>query len=58
MSARICSQCGKTAQTGNKRSHSNIATKRRFSANLQSKKVDGKRVLLCTRCVRAMAKVK
>lgn len=49
-------RCGKESQTGNKRSHSNIATRRQFRANIQSKKIDGKSVCLCTACIRTQAK--
>ncbi|MFA6511976.1 MAG: 50S ribosomal protein L28 [Patescibacteria group bacterium] len=37
--AQICEITGKQAQTGNSRSHSNIASKRRFKVNLHKKKV-------------------
>lgn len=37
--AQICEITGKQAQTGNSRSHSNIATKRRFKVNLHRKKL-------------------
>lgn len=50
--SRVCAKCGKGSGTGNKRSHSNIATKRKFKANLQSKKVDGKKVKVCTKCIK------
>mgnify|MGYP003574653082 FL=1 len=36
--ARVCQITGKKAMTGNKVSHSNIKTKRRFNVNLQTKK--------------------
>lgn len=56
MSKRKCMRCGKESQTGNKRSHSNVATKRQFRANIQTKKIDGKSVCLCTACIRTQAK--
>ncbi|MDR3177078.1 MAG: 50S ribosomal protein L28 [Desulfovibrio sp.] len=61
--ARKCENCGKTPQTGNLVSHSNIKTKRRFNPNLQSVRhqdPDGsvRRMLLCTRCIRSGAVVK
>ena len=55
--AKICSQCGRTALSGQSRSHSNIATKRRQNVNLQSRKIDGDRVKICTRCLRTAVKV-
>jgi large subunit ribosomal protein L28 len=36
--ARVCQVTGKTPITGNKVSHSNIKTKRRFNPNLQTKR--------------------
>lgn len=37
--AQICDITGKQAQTGHSRSHSNIATKRRFKVNLHTKRI-------------------
>lgn len=37
--SRICSMTGKKGSTGNLRSHSMRATKRRFNANIQKKRV-------------------
>jgi large subunit ribosomal protein L28 len=37
--AKVCDITGKKAQVGNIRSHSNIASKRKFSVNLQKKRV-------------------
>jgi ribosomal protein L28 len=51
-----CAKCGRSAGTGNTRSHSNIASKRKFKINLQSKKVDGKKETVCTRCIKSMNK--
>ncbi|MEA2006847.1 MAG: 50S ribosomal protein L28 [Patescibacteria group bacterium] len=53
-----CEICGKKNQSGNKRSHSNIATKRKFKVNLQSKKINGKKMKVCTRCIKTANKVK
>jgi large subunit ribosomal protein L28 len=52
-----CSVCGKKAMSGNNRSHSNVATKRKFKANIQVKRIDGKKVKICTGCIRTMNKV-
>jgi large subunit ribosomal protein L28 len=55
--ARICHSCGKKPAFGQSRSHSMVATKRRFDANLQKVRiVEGgapKRVYVCTRCLKA-----
>ncbi len=52
-----CSVCGKKAMSGNNRSHSNTATKRKFKANIQSKVVNGQKIKVCTSCIRTMNKV-
>jgi large subunit ribosomal protein L28 len=55
--ARVCHSCGKRPAFGQSRSHSMVATKRRFDANLQKVRiVEGgapKRVYVCTRCLKA-----
>ncbi|HPN54375.1 MAG TPA: 50S ribosomal protein L28 [Candidatus Moranbacteria bacterium] len=50
--SRTCSVCGRGTTSGNSRSHSNIASKRKFSINLQSKKVKGKKVKVCSKCLK------
>lgn len=61
--AKKCENCGKTPQTGNNVSHSNIKTKRRFNPNLQNVRhqdANGnvRSVCLCTRCIRSGAVTK
>ncbi|OGI16984.1 MAG: 50S ribosomal protein L28 [Candidatus Moranbacteria bacterium RBG_19FT_COMBO_42_6] len=56
--SRVCDVCGKGPQSGNSRSHSNIATRRKFSLNLQSKKIDGQRKKVCASCIKSMNKTK
>ncbi len=55
--ARVCHSCGKGPSYGNSRSHSMVATRRRFDANLQKVRIiEGKvrkRVNVCTRCLKA-----
>jgi len=55
--ARHCYVCGKSKISGNKISHSNIKTKRKWHPNLKRIKaiVDGspKRIHVCTRCLRS-----
>ncbi len=55
--SKICSSCGKKPAFGNNRSHSMVATKRRFDPNLQRVRifVNGvaKRAYVCTRCLKA-----
>ncbi|MEB2284012.1 MAG: 50S ribosomal protein L28 [Polyangiaceae bacterium UTPRO1] len=55
--ARTCEICGKGPSTGNKVSHANNRTRRRWKPNLQSvrARVGGgvKKLLVCTRCIRS-----
>ena len=54
--SKICAICGKKPSFGNNRSHSMVATKRRFDPNLQRVRVllKGKatRAYVCTRCLK------
>jgi len=55
-----CSQCGKTTTFGHNRSHSLVATRRKFLPNLQRVSVmeNGKSVrrVLCARCIKTLTK--
>jgi large subunit ribosomal protein L28 len=55
--SKICAVCGKKPGFGHHRSHSMVATKRRFEPNLQRVRVmlGGKatRAYVCTRCLKA-----
>jgi large subunit ribosomal protein L28 len=55
--SKICAICGKKPAFGNNRSHSMVATRRRFDPNLQRVRVilDGapKRAYVCTRCLKS-----
>jgi large subunit ribosomal protein L28 len=55
--SKVCSVCGKKPQFGNNRSHSMVATRRRFDPNLQRVRmfVQGvpKRAYVCTRCLKS-----
>jgi len=55
--AKVCHSCGKGPAFGQSRSHSMVATKRRFDPNLQRVRVllHGKatRAYVCTRCLKA-----
>ncbi|MFO0703036.1 MAG: L28 family ribosomal protein [Candidatus Andersenbacteria bacterium] len=50
--AQRCDICGRGAQAGNRRSHSNIATLVKRKINLQSRTVDGRRLKACTSCIK------
>ena len=55
--AKVCHSCGKGPAFGQSRSHSMVATKRRFDPNLQKVRVlvgkAPRRVYVCTRCLKA-----
>ncbi len=54
---KVCYSCGKGPAFGQSRSHSMVATKRRFNPNLQKVRIDIKgtpsREYVCTRCLKA-----
>jgi len=54
--SRTCEICGRGPLTSAKRSHSNIKTKTRKYLNLQSKKIDGKTVKVCAKCIKNISK--
>jgi large subunit ribosomal protein L28 len=55
--AKVCHVCAKGPSFGHSRSHSMVATKRRFDPNLQRVRIDDggtpRRVYVCTRCLKA-----
>jgi large subunit ribosomal protein L28 len=55
--SKVCAICGKKPSFGNNRSHSMVATKRRFDPNLQRVRMllGGKatRAYVCTRCLKS-----
>jgi len=55
--SKVCAICGKKPGFGNNRSHSMVATKRRFDVNLQRIRilVNGApvRAYVCTRCLKS-----
>lgn len=53
---KICSICKRGTTSGYLKSHSQRKTKRAIGINLQSKKINGKSVKICTRCIKKMAK--
>ena len=55
--SKVCAICGKKPAFGNNRSHSMVATKRRFDPNLQRVRVLARtarptRAYVCTRCLK------
>jgi large subunit ribosomal protein L28 len=55
--AKVCYSCGKRPAFGQSRSHSMVATKRRFDPNLQKVRIlvgrAPRREYVCTRCLKA-----
>ena len=55
--AKVCHSCGKGPAFGNSRSHSMVATRRRFNPNLQKVRIlqgaTPVRAYVCTRCLKA-----
>lgn len=55
--AKVCEICGKKPERGNRVSHANNKTIRRFQPNLQRIRVNvngvNRRMRVCTRCIRA-----
>src|SRR5262245_45289598 len=55
--AKVCFSCGKGPAFGHSRSHSMVASKRRFNPNLQKVRIDvggtPRREYVCTRCLKA-----
>jgi len=54
--ARRCPVTGKGPVSGNNRSHSVRATRRKWNVNLQTYTIDGKRVKMSTRAYRSLNK--
>jgi large subunit ribosomal protein L28 len=54
---KVCYVCGRKPAFGHSRSHSMVATKRRFNPNLQKVRIDvggtPRREYVCTRCLKA-----
>ena len=55
--SKVCHVCAKGPSFGHSRSHSMVATNRRFDPNLQRVRIDDggtpRRVYVCTRCLKA-----
>jgi large subunit ribosomal protein L28 len=54
---KVCYVCGKGPAFGNSRSHSMVATRRRFNPNLQKVRIlvgqAPRREYVCTRCLKS-----
>ena len=56
--SKQCELCGRSSTRDAKRSHSNIKTLKRQHINLQNKRIDGKKMKVCTKCIKTMVKIK
>jgi len=52
----LCEICQRGPLKANWKSHSNIKTIRRQKLNLQLKRIDGKKMVVCTSCLKTLAK--
>jgi len=55
--AKRCDACNRGATKDASRSHSNIKTLKRQHINLQTKRLEGRTVKICTSCIRTLAKI-
>lgn len=51
-----CEMCSKESTFGNNVSHSNRKTSRTYKANIQSVKIDDKKMKICARCLKTLNK--
>lgn len=56
--ARRCDLTGRGTATGNKRSHSERATRRTFKVNVQNKTLDGVTLKLSTKAIRTLTRIR
>jgi len=56
--SKVCEICGRGTTASFSKSHSNNKTKTTNKINLQTKKINGKRVRICTNCIKNLAKQK
>ncbi|MCK4554204.1 50S ribosomal protein L28 [Candidatus Parcubacteria bacterium] len=56
--SKKCDLCGRGSTKDAARSHSNIKTIKRQYINLQTKTIDGKKMKVCTKCLKTMVKTK
>lgn len=54
--SRVCQISGRGTRSGNSRSHSNIASKRTFKINLQTKRINGVKMRVSAKALRTLAK--
>jgi ribosomal protein L28 len=55
--SRTCDICGRGSTRDASRSHSNIRNLKRQHINLQAKTINGKKVKICTNCLKTRKKM-
>lgn len=55
--SQVCDICGRGPRTGNKVSHSQIKTPRKYKINIQTKKIGQETKSVCTKCIKTLSKV-
>ncbi|PIR93679.1 50S ribosomal protein L28 [Candidatus Falkowbacteria bacterium CG10_big_fil_rev_8_21_14_0_10_39_11] len=55
--SKVCQICERGPVSSQKTSHANNKSKRTLNINLQSKKVEGGKVKICTKCLKTLNKV-
>lgn len=53
--SKQCEICNKKPQSGNSVSHSHRKVRRKFYPNLQTKKIEGKKITICTSCIKNLS---
>lgn len=53
--AKRCDICGRSSTKDASRSHSNIKTIKRQNINLQNKSIGGKKIKVCTKCIKTFS---
>lgn len=54
--SKSCEICGRGTQTSFHVSHSKVKAKRTQKVNIQTKKVDGMKLKVCTKCIKTATK--
>jgi len=53
--SKTCDLCGRGSTKDASRSHSNIKTIKKQYLNLQTKKIDGKKMKVCAKCIKTLS---
>ena len=53
--SKTCDLCGRGSTKDASRSHSNIKTIKKQYLNLQTKKINGKKMKVCAKCIKTLS---